>query len=228
MTKNIHVLKLVFVFCSGTIFTDFVVTRDHGSGPYSQEFMLKVFEEHPDETIVCKYTYKKGIFSRCAGIMRGDLSDVFSLGGWMVKKAWSYVVIPSIVTYCFTGYIVYRAYKIIRYFDSLFPALDPVEEKKNESQDALLNDIDRLLYRKISHAQKIRRRITKREMLDEKQHLYCMLQRYRALSRSLELTGIRNLFWYNSEYERKIADLIPLLEDSLSLPNLPDNDILIT
>lgn len=226
MIKNIHALKWILVFCIGNIHTEFVVTRDRSGGAYSQEFMQKVFEEHPDETIVCKYTYKKGFFSRCAGIVRGDLSDIISLGGWVLKKGWSYVVIPSAVTYCFTGYIIYRTYKIIRYFDSLFPT--PVEKKKDESQEILLNDIDRLLYRKVSYSRKSRHRITEREILNERQQLYSVLRRYQALSRSLELAGIRNLFWYNSEYETKIAHMIPLLEDSLSLPNFQDEDILIT
>ena len=217
MIKNIHVLKFLIIFNIGSIYTEFTLTRDRSNGPYSQDFMKKIFEEHPDETIIFQYTYEKGLLSRFAGLLQGDFSLVFSCSGWVLKKAWSYVAIPSVITYCFTGYIIYRAYKIIEYFDSFFPSLP--KQKKSESQDVLVGDIDRLLYKNISRSRKFRHAITGQEILKEKRHLYHILQQYRAFSHSLELTGMRNLFWYDTEYEKKISDLITLLEYSFSLPN---------
>lgn len=206
MIRNILALSSMSMFL---IHADVIFEQDRSKGPHSQEFIDNAFKEYPHQTLVFKYSSRTSFFSRCIALARGDLSVLFALGGWTVKKAWSYVAVPSIVTYCCVGYCIYRVYRIIRYVDSFFPDA-PVNHKKNsrDSSDDVQAEIDILLYRNIKTT-------NKHSEIYTKEKLHTMLQQYQHISHVLELLGIRKLFWYNADYEKKIEDLSSYLENSL-------------
>ena len=193
---------------------DVTIQSSRKNGPFSYETTQRIFKENPGETIIFEYRADLGIFDHCKNMFTGDFSGISTVLFWSFKKGINIACMPTTITYCTILYGIYRVYKVISGFQSFF-----LSHATGSDSHLLANQIQAMLYRKITRAKGNNRKNINKKVMEEKEKLYLLLKRYQMVSCYLEFLGARGLFWYNHDYEITIAEVISCLESQISLPN---------
>lgn len=171
-----------------------------------KDLLLKIpLEEYKNGFIEINYVSNEGFFQQCRNFFQGDMSIITSAGKWVLKKGLKIIGMPTTITYCIILYFIYKVYKIIQNIQTLCVT------STNADNHLLVNDINKLLYKKINRSKK-NKIITARDIALEKRRLQSFLTLYQHLSAQLEILGIRNYFWYNAGYEATLKNILFALQ----------------